>query len=277
MSSSLVPSATATIEQLHRDGYAVIEDVLDRATVRDLRDRVEGLLRHEREHPFDPGADRVEVTPDEVALAHFDKIWQLSDDERRALRPASGTASWRSSTRRGRSRPTTCASASSTSRRCSTTVARSASSTSSTRTSPSPPSSSIRLLLDVMDAQLGSDAVILDMSVNHVGPTPTAAAGTSTHRSPRCPSRCPTSRSSIQSAWMLDDFTATTAPPTSCGAATSRCASRRRAATTRRTRWCWKGRRARSRCGCRRPGIATAPTSPTRRAAASSSSTAGRG
>ena len=64
MSSSLVPSATATIEQLHRDGYAVIEDVLDRATVRDLRDRVEGLLRHEREHPFDPGADRVEVTPE---------------------------------------------------------------------------------------------------------------------------------------------------------------------------------------------------------------------
>ena len=32
MSSSLVPSATATIEQLHRDGYAVIEDVLDPAT-----------------------------------------------------------------------------------------------------------------------------------------------------------------------------------------------------------------------------------------------------
>ena len=208
MSSSLVPSAAATIEQLHRDGYAVIEDVVDRATVRDLRDRVESLLRHEREHPFDPGADRVEVTPDEVALAHFDKIWQLSDDERRRV------------ARRIRHRqleeldtpwpvPAADVCISFThiptlfddgrSQRIFNLI---------NKDLAFAPLVEHPTLLDVVDAELGRDAVILDMSVNHVGAHTDSGGWHVDSPITQVPEPLPSFTLSIQSAWMLDDFTA---------------------------------------------------------------------
>jgi len=208
VSSSLVPSAAATIEQLHRDGYAVIEDVVDRATVRDLRDRVEGLLRHEREHPFDPGADRVEVAPDEVALAHFDKIWQLSDDERRRV------------ARRIRHRqreeldtpwpvPAADVCISFThiptlfddgrSQRIFNLI---------NKDLAFAPLVEHPTLLDVMDAVLGRDAVILDMSVNHVGAHTDSGGWHVDSPITQVPEPLPSFTLSIQSAWMLDDFTA---------------------------------------------------------------------
>jgi ectoine hydroxylase-related dioxygenase (phytanoyl-CoA dioxygenase family) len=207
VSSSLVPSATAAIEQLHQDGYAVIEDVLDRATVRDLRARVELLLRQERDHPFDPGADGLEVTPDEAALAHFDSIWQLSDDERRRV------------ARRIRHRQQ------------------------EEFDTPWPvPAADVCIsfihiptlfddgrsqrifnlinkdlafavlvehptLLDIMDAELGRDAVILDMSVNHVGPHTDSGGWHVDSPITQVPEPLPGFTLSIQTAWMLDEFT----------------------------------------------------------------------
>jgi ectoine hydroxylase-related dioxygenase (phytanoyl-CoA dioxygenase family) len=207
VSSSLVPSATAAIEQLHDDGYAVIEDVLDQATVRDLRARVEVLLRTEREHPFDPGADGVEMTLDEAAMAHFDSIWQLSDDERRRV------------ARRIRHRQQ---------EELDTPW-------------PVPPAEvcisfthiptlfddgrSQRIfnlinkdlafavlvehptLLDVMDVELGRDTVILDMSVNHVGAHTDSGGWHVDSPITQVPEPLPSFTLSIQTAWMLDEFT----------------------------------------------------------------------
>jgi hypothetical protein len=42
------------LERLNADGHVVIENLVDKATVADLRDRVERILAHEREHPADP-------------------------------------------------------------------------------------------------------------------------------------------------------------------------------------------------------------------------------
>ncbi len=40
---------------LKKHGYAVIENLIDRETAAKLKARVELMLGHEREHPFDPG------------------------------------------------------------------------------------------------------------------------------------------------------------------------------------------------------------------------------
>lgn len=50
------------LDQLLTDGYVVVERHLDEATTADLRDRVQGLLDHERAHPFDPGPDGLNPT-----------------------------------------------------------------------------------------------------------------------------------------------------------------------------------------------------------------------
>ena len=55
MSISTSPDILAAREHLNQHGYAVIPNLVDRATVVDLKGRVERLLAHEREHPFDPG------------------------------------------------------------------------------------------------------------------------------------------------------------------------------------------------------------------------------
>ena len=42
-------------EHLNTHGYAVIPNLIDRATVADLKARVDQMLAYEREHPCDPG------------------------------------------------------------------------------------------------------------------------------------------------------------------------------------------------------------------------------
>jgi hypothetical protein len=55
MSISTSPDILAAREHINQHGYAVIPNLVDRTTVIDLKGRVERLLNHEREHPFDPG------------------------------------------------------------------------------------------------------------------------------------------------------------------------------------------------------------------------------
>ena len=62
-------------------------------------------------------------------------------------------------------------------------------------------------LLDVMDAELGRDAVILDMSVNHVGAHTDSGGWHVDSPITQVPEPLPSFTLSIQSAWMLDDFT----------------------------------------------------------------------
>ena len=84
MSTQLVHDAGEALEQLHAHGYVVLEDLVPAATVRDLRDRIEQLLQHERAHPPDPG-DAPAIEHDDDIARHFADIWQLSDDEAERL------------------------------------------------------------------------------------------------------------------------------------------------------------------------------------------------
>ena len=49
------------LAELNANGHVVIPNLIDKAMVTDLRDRVERILAYEREHPADPGTSSVEV------------------------------------------------------------------------------------------------------------------------------------------------------------------------------------------------------------------------
>src|SRR6478752_8097631 len=66
------------LAELNANGHVVIPNLIDKATVTDLRDRVERILAYEREHPSDPGASSVEV--DQAAEVDFN-LWKSGDDE----------------------------------------------------------------------------------------------------------------------------------------------------------------------------------------------------
>jgi ectoine hydroxylase-related dioxygenase (phytanoyl-CoA dioxygenase family) len=207
VSSSLVPSATAAIERLHHDGYAVIEDVLDPATVRDLRSRVEVLLRQEREHPFDPGADGVDVTPDEAVLAHFDDIWQLSDDERRRV---ARRIHHRQHEELDTPWPVPPAEVCISFTHIPTLFDDGRSQRIFNLINKDPAFAVLvehPTLLAIMDVELGRDAVILDMSVNHVGAHTDSGGWHVDSPITQVPEPLPNFTLSIQSAWMLDAFT----------------------------------------------------------------------
>ena len=75
--------ARLVLERLLADGYVVVEGLLDDATTADLRDRVQRLLDDERAHPFDPGRDV--PLPDAEGQSWYARIWELDDDERLRL------------------------------------------------------------------------------------------------------------------------------------------------------------------------------------------------
>ena len=66
------------LEELNANGHVVIENLIDKSTVADLRDRVERILTFEREHPADPGGSDISV--DQVADIDFE-YWRSGDDE----------------------------------------------------------------------------------------------------------------------------------------------------------------------------------------------------
>jgi Phytanoyl-CoA dioxygenase (PhyH) len=74
---------SAVLDQLLGDGYAVVEGVLDGDTTADLQARVQRLLDDERAHPFDPGSDA--PPPDTGMGEWYAKVWELSDEERDRL------------------------------------------------------------------------------------------------------------------------------------------------------------------------------------------------
>ena len=85
----LTADPMSALDRLNADGYVVIEGLIDRDTVHDLRARVERRLAYEREHPFDPGGHPTPVR-DQVEAAHFANIWELSDDESERLARRNG-------------------------------------------------------------------------------------------------------------------------------------------------------------------------------------------
>ena len=195
---------TEVLDRLLTDGYVVIERHLDGATTAELRDRVQGLLEHERAHPFDPGPDAPE--PDPGMLSTYNDHWQLSDDERRRfiqrlmLRerdefetpwPVSVDDVCISFTHiptlfdGGRSQ------------RIFNLINKD---TSFARLVEDP------LLLSIVDSELGRDAVLLDVSVNTVGPHTASGAWHVDSPLSQVPEPLPNFTLSMQTVWMLDDF-----------------------------------------------------------------------
>lgn len=199
--------ATGTLaEALNRDGFAVAENLLDRATVRDLKGRVERMLAHEREHPYDPGdgparpddaafcneygpfvadaeenvrvrrrirADRARefdtpwpVPPDEVCISFF-HLPSVFDDGR--------------------------------SQRIFNLI---------NKDPAFAPLIEHPVLLDLVDTELGRDAVLLDVSVNNVGAHTDSGGWHLDSPITQMPEPLPDVTLAIQTAWMLDDFSA---------------------------------------------------------------------
>jgi ectoine hydroxylase-related dioxygenase (phytanoyl-CoA dioxygenase family) len=201
-----VTTPADALEQLEADGYVVLEGLIDDATVKDLRARVEDILRHEREHPFDPGDAPAAARDDDVAT-HFARIWELSADE--AERVA----------RRNRHRqaqefdtpwPVGPADVCISFIHIPTFFDNGRSQRIFNLINKEPafaPLVEHPTVLAMMDVALGPDVIALDVSVNHVGPR-TASGGWHVD-SPitQIPEPLPNFTLSIQSAWMLDDFT----------------------------------------------------------------------
>jgi ectoine hydroxylase-related dioxygenase (phytanoyl-CoA dioxygenase family) len=207
LAAQLTHDAAHALERLEADGYVVLERLVDDGTVKDLRARVEGILRHEREHPFDPGEAPAAAHDDEAA-DHFAAIWELSDDESERV------------ARRNRHRQAeefdtpwpvgpadVCISFihiptffdDGRSQRIFNLI---------NKVPAFAPLVEHPTVLAMMDVALGRDLIALDVSVNHVGPH-TASGGWHVD-SPitQIPEPLPNFTLSIQSAWMLDEFTA---------------------------------------------------------------------
>ncbi len=192
------------LERLNADGYVVIENLLPSATVVDLRDRVERILAHERDNPVDTG--ECSISHDQVDEIDFE-YWHSTDDEiarmRRRIRRRQAEefdTPWPVRADEvcisfihiptlfdgGRSQ------------RIFNLI---------NKDVAFAPLVEHPLLLSIMDHELGRDAVVLDMSVNHVGPHTDSAGWHVDSPLTQIPEPLPNFTLSIQSAWMLDEFT----------------------------------------------------------------------
>ena len=193
------------LERLNTDGYVVIERLIGEATVVELRDRVGNLLASEREHPVDPGESppSKHASVDEIDFG----IWDLSDDEigrmRRRIRQRQAEefdTPWPV-------RPDeVCISFihiptlfdEGRSQRIFNLI---------NKDTAFAPLVEHPLMLSMMEAELGRDGIVLDMSVNHVGAHTNSAGWHVDSPITQIPEPLPNFTLSIQSAWMLDDFT----------------------------------------------------------------------
>jgi ectoine hydroxylase-related dioxygenase (phytanoyl-CoA dioxygenase family) len=206
VSAHALPDVGHVLDRLQTDGYAVIADLLEPATVTDLRERVERRLVHERAHPFDPPDPG--PTPDPRLREHFDKIWHLGEDESARLerriahrRLEEFDTPWPVGTEDvcisflhiptlfddGRSQ------------RIFNLI---------NKDLAFAPLIEHPLVLSLMEHELGRDAIALDVSVNHVGPHTDSGGWHVDSPITQIPEPLPSFTLSIQSVWMLDEFSA---------------------------------------------------------------------
>jgi Phytanoyl-CoA dioxygenase (PhyH) len=194
----------AALDRLLTDGYAVIEGVLDRETTDNLQDRVQRLLDHERAHPFDPGPNA--PRPDAATSEWYANIWELSDEERDRL-------AQRLTLRQNEEFDTpwpvpaedVCISFThiptlfdhGRSQRIFNLINKD---TSFARLVEHP------LVLAIVEDQLGVDAILLDVSVNAVGPRTPSGGWHVDSPLTHIPEPLPNLTLSLQTVWMLDEF-----------------------------------------------------------------------
>lgn len=193
------------LELLHRDGHVVVERVIPPDTVRDLKARVDAILARERAHPVDPGD--VAVSVDQAAEVDF-SLWRTRDDEAELLR------------RRIRARQAdefdtpwpvsandVCISFihiptyfdDGRSQRIFNLI---------NKDTAFAPLVEHPLVLAVLEPDLGRDLIVLDTSVNHVGPHTNSAGWHIDTPLTQIAEPLPNLTLSVQTVWMLDDFRA---------------------------------------------------------------------
>lgn len=199
-----ITETKSVLDHLLADGYAVIERLLDDDTTSDFQQRVQRLLDEERANPYDAGPDAPE--PPAATGDWYTRIWDLDDDERRRLAqrqllqqrdefdtpwpvpdedvcisfihiPTQFDA--------GRSQ------------RIFNLI---------NKDVAFAPLLEHPLVLQVVEDQLGRDAILLDVSVNAVGPHTPDGGWHVDSPITQMPEPLPNFTLSIQTAWMLDDF-----------------------------------------------------------------------
>jgi hypothetical protein len=199
--------ATSVLGRLQTDGFVVIENVLDRATTADLARRVQALMDAERSQLADSGHESAE-SPAEVSDTGdwYTRIWDLDDDERRRLadlqamqRRAEFDTPWPVPDEDvcisfihipthfdgGRSQ------------RVFNLINKDV----AFATLLEHP-----LVIHVVEDQLGKDAILLDVSVNAVGPHTRDGGWHVDSPLTQVPEPLPNFTLSLQTVWMFDDF-----------------------------------------------------------------------
>lgn len=193
-------------EHLNQHGYAVIPNLVDRATIADLKGRVDRMLAHEREHPFDPGdgpaipsddgycseygpfvadreeSDRVKKRIRADRAREFDTPWPVPPEE-----VCISFFHLPSIFDEGRSQ------------RIFNLMNKDAAFA---------PLIEHPAVLELMDAELGRDAILLDVSINNVGPHTNSGGWHIDSPISFVPEPLPNFTLAVQTVWMLDDFTA---------------------------------------------------------------------
>ncbi len=195
----------AILERLAADGYVVIDDAIPQDLVRDLRGRVERVLERERDHPADPGPSEVSV--DQVADLDNTLFRAAEDESERVRRRIRRRQADEFDTPWPVPAEDVCISFihipslfdEGRSQRIFNLI---------NKDVAFAPLVEHPLVLSVLEQELGRDLVVLDMSVNSVGAATNSPGGWHidsplTH----VPEPLPNLTLSIQSVWMLDDFT----------------------------------------------------------------------
>ena len=204
MSTTSVARPAEILERLCEDGHVVVGSLIPRATADELRDRVERILERERADPDDPGD--VEVSVDQAADVDF-SLWRTHEDEdarlKRRIRHRQAQefdTPWPVSANEvcisfihiptlfddGRSQ------------RIFNLI---------NKDPAFAPLVEHPLILSAMEQILGRDLIVLDMSVNHVGPRTNSAGWHVDSPLTQIAEPLPNFTLSVQTAWMLDDFT----------------------------------------------------------------------
>lgn len=204
---NLPPTARPTQirEALLRDGYVVVDNVLSDSQTSILRAAIEGRIQHERDHPNDPG--RVEISGDQAADFDFSVFETRPEEEellRRRVRHHQATefdTPWPVSANdvcisfihiptyydNGRSQ------------RVFNVI------------NKMPEFAELAehpLVLETIESELGQDLILLDASINQVGPHTSDGGWHVDSPLTQIEEPLPDLTLSIQTVWMLDDFTA---------------------------------------------------------------------
>jgi ectoine hydroxylase-related dioxygenase (phytanoyl-CoA dioxygenase family) len=197
--------ARKALQALLADGYVVIENLLDQATTADLRNRVQRLLESERLQPYEPeGA--LEQTGSDERLLGYASGWSLDDAERARL-------AHRLHARQREEFDTpwpvanddVCISFI----HIPTLYDDGRSQRIFNLINKDPAFAALvehPLVMAIVDDQLGRDAVLLDVSVNAVGPRSSSGGWHVDSPLTQVPEPFPNFTLSMQTAWMLDDF-----------------------------------------------------------------------